>query len=113
MDADLAINRWHGEGTSNEYPSSAGRRKSWNQRLSTFLVEDGSFFRIQNVQLAYNLRDQSWFGTEMPDMRVSFTAERPLTLFRYNGFNPEVPSGVDRQTYPIPAVYTLGLNINF
>jgi TonB-linked SusC/RagA family outer membrane protein len=26
MDADLAINRWHGEGTSNEYPSSAGLR---------------------------------------------------------------------------------------
>jgi hypothetical protein len=45
----------------------------------------------------------------MPDARITFTAERPLTVFDYNGFNPEVPNGIDRQTYPIPAVYTLGL----
>ncbi len=113
IDAEMAINRWHGEGTSNEYPSSAGRRKGWNQRMSDFLVEDGSFFRVQNVQLSYSLTDQSWFDTEIPDLRISLTAERPLTLFNYNGFNPEVSDGIDRQTYPIPAVYTLGLNIKF
>ena len=56
MDADLAINRWHGEGTSNSYPSSAGLRKGWNQKLSNFWVEDGDFFRIQNIQLAYTIK---------------------------------------------------------
>src|SRR5690606_27746705 len=55
MDADLAINRWHGEGTSNEYPSSSGLRRSWNQSMSDYFVEDGSFFRLQNVQLAYTI----------------------------------------------------------
>lgn len=113
MDADLAINRWHGEGTSNEYPSSAGLRKGWNQRMSTFFVEDGSFFRIQNVSLAYDLGRKQLFGAEMPDTRIIFTAERPLTVFSYNGFNPEVQDGVDIQTYPIPAVYTVGLNVTF
>ena len=96
MDADLAKNRWHGEGTSNKYPSSSG-----------------SFFRIQNVQLAYNLPAKQWFGAQMPDIRVSLTADRPLTLFDYNGFNPEIPDGIDTQTYPIPAVYTFGLNVKF
>ena len=113
MDADLAINRWHGEGTSNEYPSSAGLRKGWNQKMSTFFVEDGAFFRIQNVQLAYNFTDVELFGTKMPASRLILTAERPLTVFNYNGFNPEVPNGVDTQTYPIPAVYTVGLNVKF
>lgn len=113
MDADLAINRWHGEGTSNEYPSSAGLRKGWNQKMSTFFVEDGSFFRIQNVQLAYNFRDVNVFGVDMPDSRLILTAERPLTMFSYNGFNPEVANGIDTQTYPIPAVYTVGLSIKF
>jgi hypothetical protein len=47
----------------------------------------------------------------LPATRITFTAERPLTLFNYNGFNPEVANGIDRQTYPIPAIYTLGLNI--
>ncbi|APG60252.1 SusC/RagA family TonB-linked outer membrane protein [Christiangramia salexigens] len=108
MDADLAVNRWHGEGTSNSYPSSAGLRKAWNQRLSDFWVEDGDFFRIQNIQLAYNIQNE-----KLPQTKIYFTAERPFTSFEYNGFSPEVPNGVDRQTYPIPAIYTLGLNIKF
>lgn len=113
MDADLAKNRWHGEGTSNKYPSSAGLRKGWNQRMSNYFVEDGSFFRIQNVQLAYNLRNVNLGGVKMPEARISFTAERPFTHFTYNGFNPEVANGIDRQTYPIPAVFTMGLNVKF
>jgi len=113
MDADLAINRWHGDGTSNIYPSSSGLRRGWNQKMSSYFVEDGSFFRVQNVQLAYNIKNKQLFGTMLPNMRVSLTADRPLTVFKYNGFNPEVANGIDLQTYPIPAVYTIGLNINF
>lgn len=113
MDADLSKNRWHGEGTSNQYPSSAGLRKSWNQKMSNYFVEDGSFFRIQNVQLAYNLRNSELFGVKMPDTRITLAADRPLTVFNYNGFNPEVADGIDSQTYPIPAVYTVGLNVRF
>lgn len=113
MDADLAANRWHGEGTSNKYPSSAGLRKGWNQKMSDYFVEDGSFFRIQNVQLAYTIAKKQLLGTPIPETRVSLTADRPLTIFSYNGFNPEVANGIDTQTYPIPAVYTIGLNIKF
>lgn len=113
MDADLAVNRWHGEGTSDIYPSSAGLRKGWNQKMSDYLVEDGSFFRIQNVQISYNIREKSLLGASLPETKISFTADRPLTMFRYNGFNPEVANGIDTQTYPIPAVYTVGLNIKF
>ncbi len=111
MDADLAINRWHGEGTSNSYPSSAGLRKGWNQKLSNFWVEDGDFFRIQNIQLAYTLKEEKLFGKKMPEIRLTLTADRPFTFFNYNGFNPEVADGVDRQTYPVPGVYTFGINI--
>ncbi|MEZ5071300.1 MAG: hypothetical protein R2751_10090 [Bacteroidales bacterium] len=113
LDADLAQNRWHGEGTSDIYPSSGGLRKAWNQKMSTYFVEDGDFFRIQNVRLAYNLDDVTLAGRNLPDMSVFVTADRPVTLFTYNGFSPEVPSGIDTQTYPIPAVYTLGLNLRF
>ena len=43
IDAEVAINRWHGEGTSNEFPSSEGYRQLWNQRMSGFWLEDGDF----------------------------------------------------------------------
>lgn len=113
MDADLADNRWHGAGTSNKYPSSPGLRKSWNQKMSDYFVEDGAFFRIQNVQLAYNLKGKKWGNNKFPDTRIYITADRPVTFFKYNGFTPEVADGVDFQTYPIPATYTMGVSVKF
>ena len=89
-----------------------GLRKGWNQNFSDYLVEDGAFFRIQNVQLAYNIKGDKLFGG-MPDVRIYFTAEKPLTMFDYNGFNPEIPNGIDRQFYPVPAIYMVGLNLKF
>ncbi len=113
LDADLAINRWHGEGTSNEYPSSAGLRKGWNQKMSDFFVEDGSFFRIQNIQLGYTLKNNAWLGGNFPETRLYFTAERPYSAFSYNGFTPETANGWDTQTYPVAAVYLVGINVKF
>ena len=111
LDAELVTNLWNGEGSSNKYPSAAGLRKGYNQAMSDYFVEDGSYFRIQNVRLSYSLKGNSLGGRQMPDARITLTAERPLTVFSYNGFNPEVADGIDRQTYPIPAVYTVGLNL--
>ncbi|MEJ7644889.1 MAG: TonB-dependent receptor [Chryseolinea sp.] len=126
IDAELANKLWTGEGTSNKYPSAAGLRKSWNLSMSDYFVEDGSYFRLQNVRLSYHAANKELFGVKVPDTRIIFTAERPITVFSYNGFNPEVgdyvdrstgnverQTGVDRQTYPIPAVYTVGLNVKF
>ncbi|MHC1776799.1 MAG: SusC/RagA family TonB-linked outer membrane protein [Lentimicrobium sp.] len=113
MDADLATNRWHGEGTSDIYPSSSGLRRGWNQKMSDYFVEDGAFFRIQNVQLGYTIKNIDWLGKSFPVTRIAFTADRPLTLFSYNGFTPEVANGIDSQTYPVPATYTVSLNVRF
>jgi TonB-linked SusC/RagA family outer membrane protein len=113
IDAELANGLWNGEGTSNKYPSASGLRRGWNQNFSDYLVEDGSFFRIQNIRLSYDLKGAKWFGEGMPNAKIYITAERPLTVFKYNGFNPEVSDGIDRQFYPIPSVYTVGLNLNF
>jgi len=110
IDRDFAVNRWHGEGTSTSYPSARGIRNPWsNQFLNSFFVEKGDFVRLQNVTLGYTLPELS--GKFNPDVRIYLTAERPLTLFNYNGFTPEVADGRDNQTYPIPGVYTFGVNI--
>ncbi len=110
IDRDFAVNRWHGPGTSSEYPSARGIRNPWsNQFLNSFFVEDGDFVRLQNVTLGYTLPEFS--GEFNPNIRFYVTAERPLTFFDYNGFTPEVQDGRDNQTYPIPGVYTFGVNI--
>jgi len=113
LDADLAVNRWHGDGTSNKYPSSAGLLKVWNQKMSDYFVNDGKFWRIQNVQVGYTFKNQSWLNGNFPETRIFLTADHPLTHFKYQGFTPEVANGYDDVTYPIPAIYTIGLNIKF
>ena len=111
VDAEFAKNRWRGEGTTNSFPSSEGRRKAWNQKMSDFFVDDGAYFRIQNAQLGYTISSSSFKNDNAPQIKLTLTAERPLTLFSYNGFTPEVANGVDRQTYPVPAIYTFGINV--
>ncbi|MEW2921662.1 TonB-dependent receptor [Muricauda sp. ANG21] len=110
IDRDFAINRWNGPGSTNSYPSARGIRNPWsNQFLNSFFVEKGDFVRLQNVTLGYTLPELT--GKFNPEIRFYITAERPLTLFDYNGFTPEVPDGRDNQTYPIPGVYTVGVNV--
>ena len=47
------MDRWHGEGTSNSQPL-LNSKHSINTLNSEYYIEDGSFFRIRNVQLAYS-----------------------------------------------------------
>ncbi|SDF70497.1 SusC/RagA family TonB-linked outer membrane protein [Epilithonimonas hungarica] len=111
IDADFAINRWHGEGTTNEYISSEGYRNSWNnQKLSKFWLQDGDFFRVQNIQLGYTLK-----ANGVPEMRFSVTADRPFMWTKSeNLMNPEVANdGVNLDVYPTPSVVTFGYSIKF
>tara|TARA_R110002051_G_scaffold117009_1_gene190595 strand:- start:1250 stop:4237 length:2988 start_codon:yes stop_codon:yes gene_type:complete len=110
IDKDFAVNRWTGPGSTNSYPSARGIRNPWsNQFNNSFFMEDGDYIRLQNITLGYTIPNLK--GKFSPVIRLYLTAERPLTLFKYNGFTPEVPDGRDSQTYPIPGVYTVGVNV--
>jgi hypothetical protein len=45
--------------------------------------------------------------------RVYISASQPFSIFRYEGFSPEVPSGIDTQTYPVAATYSLGVSLTY
>lgn len=110
VDAEFAINRWHGEGTTNEYTSAEGFRKGWNQKNSKFWLQEGDFFRIQNIQLGYTLK-----RSDIPEMRFTITADRPFLWSKTNDLmNPEVGSdGINSEIYPTPAVFSFGFSIKF
>jgi TonB-linked SusC/RagA family outer membrane protein len=115
FDADLYENRWHGEGTSNTHPSAAGVMHAWNMnRLSDFLVESGSFFRIQNITIGYTFENLIPGSATGSKVRIRLSAQNPFTTFEFNGFTPEVSGiGEVRGVYPIPKSYTVGLNITY
>lgn len=110
IDADLAVNRWHGEGTTNAYPSAEGYSAGWNQKMSKFWLVKGDFVRIQNIQLGYTLKQD-----KLPEMRFTLTADRPFTWANsYNKFNLETPAnGINQDLYPTPSTFTFGWNVKF
>lgn len=113
-DAAMYENRWTGEGSTNTYPSSLGSVNPWNiAKFNSFYVENGSYFRIQNVQVAYTFPKKQMKSFSFPSVRLSLSAERPYTYFTSNGFTPEVRDGFDLQTYPLAATYTLGVRITY
>ncbi|MGL4780708.1 MAG: SusC/RagA family TonB-linked outer membrane protein [Bacteroidales bacterium] len=113
-DANLVENRWHGEGTSNSYPSAAGMVKDWNiGKFNSFLVEKGNYFRVQNIQLGYTFENIARQNKKGPALRLYVNADNPFTFFKYNGFTPEIGSGFDTTTYPMASTYTFGVRLTY
>lgn len=117
-DLDMYNNRWHGVGTSNTNSMITS-----NQLIimpSSFYVEDGSYFRIRNIQVGYNLPKSIADSLSVKKLRLYLSAQNPWTSFKYNGFSPEVLNtdsrvqmGIDNNIYPISAIYTFGMNLTF
>lgn len=117
FDVDLYDNRWTGEGTSNSYPSAEGLLDAWNYSSTynnSFFVEDGSFFRIQNITLGYTINDFLPGSNNGSKMRIKLTSQNPFTFFKYNGFTPEVTgSGEAMGVHPIARSFNIGVNITY
>ncbi|MGW9686797.1 SusC/RagA family TonB-linked outer membrane protein [Flagellimonas sp. 2504JD1-5] len=114
----FALNRWTGEGTTNEYPRVTTGATS-NTLFSDFYVEDGSFVRIQNAQVGYTFSQEmiERFGADK--LRVYVSANNIYTFTEYKGYDPSASSGspigagIDQGFYPVPRTYLLGVNLKF
>ncbi len=113
------MNRWHGEGTSNSEPIMANNRSlNSGSTPSEYFIEDGSFMRIRNIQLGYTFGSNLLQKIKMKSLRVYINAQNPKTWKKNTGYSPEIGGsatafGIDSNPYPIPAVYTFGLNLTF
>jgi TonB-linked SusC/RagA family outer membrane protein len=111
------INRWHGEGTSNWDPI-LGQDHRINYEASTYSIEDGSYFRIRNVQIGYNFGQNIASKIKARNIRL-FANVQNLKTFKHNlGYTPEFGGsatqfGVDYAGGAIPRVTTFGVNVTF
>jgi TonB-linked SusC/RagA family outer membrane protein len=90
-------------------------------RLSRY-VEDGSYARLKNITLGYNLPQSLVSKIGLTNLRAFVTATNILTLTGYSGYDPEVSSfnlstdavrGIDLSNYPTVRTITLGINLTF
>lgn len=119
------MDRWNGEGTSNWEPIISQSR-AINTSNSDYFLEDGSFFRLRNIQLSYSFDQTLIQKLKMQSLKVFMNIENLKTWKKNTGYTPEIGSyntngtpgdatafGIDKGTYPIPVVYTFGLNLTF
>lgn len=115
--AKFKVNRWHGEGTSNWDPILAQDHRI-NYEASTYNIEDGSYFRIRNIQLGYNLSSAMLSKAKIKNVRAFVNVQNLKTWKNNSGYTTEfggsaISFGVDNAGGAIPLAATFGLNVTF
>lgn len=120
------LNRWTPENPSNTYARAVVEDVNQNNRVSDHFVEDGSFLRLRNIQLAYNFSPELIETIGMASAKIYVSGQNLVTLTGYSGMDPEIGSvtdidgnggvqsrGVDFGAYPSPRTFTIGVNLQF
>jgi iron complex outermembrane receptor protein len=85
--------------------------KSDNFQLhSDYYIQDASFIRLDNVSVGYTF-NQKENATSL--VKLTLAAQNILVITNYDGLDPEISGGIDKNLYPRPITFTLGLNVNF
>jgi TonB-linked SusC/RagA family outer membrane protein len=115
-----AVNyRWRKEGDVTSIPRAMyGENSNYNTLVSDRFVEDGSYLRMNYVQLNYTIRKKylKWAGVNRVSLYAS--ANNPFIITKYSGVDPDISSGgyapaIDNAQTPRSRSYTLGITVEF
>ncbi|MDQ6761395.1 MAG: SusC/RagA family TonB-linked outer membrane protein, partial [Bacteroidota bacterium] len=111
------LDRWHGPGTSNWVPI-LGQGDRYNYNGSTYNIEDGSYFRLRNIQLGYNFGQGLISRAKIKNLRIYLNVQNLKTWKNNLGYTAEYGGdatafGYDNGGGAIPVVSTVGLNVTF
>jgi TonB-linked SusC/RagA family outer membrane protein len=108
------LNRWTTPGQITDTPIRVNGNASESNERSTRNLYDGSYLRLKNVQLGYNL-PKKWINTVgLGNVRVYLQGQNLLTWTNYPGMDPEQgPDGTVWFVYPNARTITMGLDVNF
>lgn len=83
-----------------------------NQYLSDYYIENASFFRLDNINLGYNVGK---ILKNKASLRIAASIQNVFVITKYKGLDPENASdtGVDNNIYPRPRTFSLGFNLDF
>jgi len=119
MPKDVFENNWTPENRDAKYPIPSRTNKV---RPSTRFIEDGSYLRFRNIQLAYNLPLAEWGVKNIAKLQFFVSGKNLITITDYSRWDPEVNSqggpssinqGVDWHTYPVNKSITFGIRADF
>jgi len=119
------LNAWTPTNTNTNIPRAISGDPNENARMSTRFLEDGSYFRMKNIILAYNIPGKTLQNITkgvVSSFRIYVSAQNLLTVTNYSGYDPEVgnrtptsslTNGIDYAVYPQPKSYNVGIQASF
>lgn len=105
------LDAWTPQNPNSTIPALSRDDVNNEKRVSTYFVEDGSFLKLRNIQLGYNLPEKVTKKLKMERLRFYLSAQNVLTIKSkdFTGVDPENPNF----GYPIPLNVTFGINVSF
>jgi len=101
--------RWTNDNPTNEYPSL---REGRQVKISDWWLEDGSFLRVQNLNLGYTFDFSK--KSILSKARLYINTSNLYTFTKFKGYDPEVGlNGVYSGGYPRLRKWTLGIDLTF
>lgn len=115
IETNVALNRWTPNNTNTDVP-----RANLNELpASTYFLEKGDFFRINNLTVGYTLPIKVLTTLKMQSLRIYATVQNLATFTNYSGFTPEISNGntlaggIESSIYPTTRTFAFGINVGF
>lgn len=112
------LDRWTEEEPNDSEPRIGNPGHNWFT-ASEWLLEDGSFLKIRNVQVGYTLPESISSPLNMQTLRFYVTGTNLITFTDYSGYTPEISGNsvisdsIDDGIYPIARSVTVGIDLTF
>jgi len=105
------LNSWTVTNPSTTLPRAYGNAA--NYWASNRFLEDGSYVRLKNAQIGYNLPKKFLAPAKIESCRLYVSGTNLLTFTKYTGYDPEASySGVDRGNYPQAVTILFGVKMD-
>ena len=119
MPREVLEDHWSPSNTQAKYPIIS---RNTSIMVSDRFVEDGSYLRLKNIQLAYNFPVQAMGIDWIYQLQLYVSGQNLWTSTNYSWWDPEVSSrgssnstalGIDHYSYPTSKTYTVGIRAGF
>ena len=101
------LNIWQEPGDITEIQSP-----EFPRQFSSKDIEDGSYVRFRNLMVSYTLPGR-YFNNEVRNVRLFVQGQNLYTWTAFTGFDPEEGNNIAQYSYPLPRIFTAGIDINF
>ncbi|MGD8781858.1 MAG: TonB-dependent receptor [Ignavibacteria bacterium] len=108
-----ALNRWTPNNPSTTVPRATWIDPAQNNRISSFFLEDGTYFRLRSLVFGYTLPQEISKSLNLNKIRFYFMGKNLITITDYTGPDPEVDGifAYDFFTYPQMQSFSLGIDL--